>query len=147
MPIFSRFGRRPDDIGVVDGRLTGCPGSPNCATSDGGDGHDNDDVADACRIAPIRIAPDHALEAWRAITEIVATWPRTKIVTGTANYLHAECRSAILGFVDDLELHLRPEAGEIGLRSASRLGYSDFGVNRRRLRRLRDALRRADSGI
>lgn len=63
--------------------------------------------------------------------------PRARIVTQTDNYLHAECRSRVLGFVDDLELHYRPGQGMISVRSASRLGYSDFGVNRKRVEKLR----------
>ncbi len=67
--------------------------------------------------------------------------PRTRIVTETDDYLHAECRSAFFGFVDDLELHLRPTQGIIALRSAARLGHSDFGVNRKRVENLRLLLR------
>jgi uncharacterized protein (DUF1499 family) len=56
------------------------------------------------------------------------------------DYLHAECRSAVFGFVDDLELHLRRQSNSIAVRSASRLGYRDFGVNRKRVERLRAVL-------
>ena len=56
-------------------------------------------------------------------------------------YLHAECQSALMGFVDDLELHAQPDAGRIDVRSASRLGYGDLGVNRRRVETLRANLR------
>jgi uncharacterized protein (DUF1499 family) len=66
--------------------------------------------------------------------------PRTRIVRETADYLHAECRSTLFGFIDDLELNLRPTEGIIAVRSASRLGYSDFGANRRRIERLRASL-------
>lgn len=69
--------------------------------------------------------------------------PRTDVVTATDAYLHAECRSPILGFVDDLELSLRPREAQIQVRSASRVGYSDFGVNRRRVEDLRKRLRAA----
>ncbi|MDP2172040.1 MAG: DUF1499 domain-containing protein, partial [Rhodocyclaceae bacterium] len=79
--------------------------------------------------------------AWPAIREFVATgMPRTAIVTEQEDYLHAECRSAVLGFVDDLELHLRPGTTVVAVRSASRLGHSDFGVNRGRVEDLRAAL-------
>jgi uncharacterized protein (DUF1499 family) len=61
-------------------------------------------------------------------------------VNETPGYLHAECRSALFGFVDDLELHLRVSEGVIAVRSASRLGYSDLGVNRRRVEILRTSL-------
>ena len=59
-----------------------------------------------------------------------------------ANYLHAECRSAVVGFVDDLEIHLRPGEHTLAVRSASRKGYYDFGVNRRRLEALGGLLRK-----
>jgi uncharacterized protein (DUF1499 family) len=72
----------------------------------------------------------------------VAALPRTKIVTATDDYLHAECRSAVFGFVDDLELHLRPAQSSVAVRSAARLGRSDFGVNRRRVENLRSILQR-----
>ena len=68
--------------------------------------------------------------------------PRTRVVERLDDHLHAECRSRLLGFVDDLELELRPEEGLIAVRSASRLGYSDLGVNRRRVETLRAELRR-----
>jgi uncharacterized protein (DUF1499 family) len=82
-----------------------------------------------------------APEAWRAAREAVAALPRTRIVAESEGYLHAECRSALFRFVDDLELHLRADAGRIAVRSASRVGRSDLGVNRRRVEDLRAALR------
>ncbi|MCE3240443.1 MAG: hypothetical protein K0Q83_950 [Deltaproteobacteria bacterium] len=63
-----------------------------------------------------------------------------KLFAASADYLHAECTSAVFGFVDDLELHLRIAEGVIAVRSASRLGYSDLGVNRRRIEDLRALL-------
>ncbi len=77
-----------------------------------------------------------------AVQAAVAGLPRTKIITQTDDYLHAECSSAVFGFVDDLELHLRPEQNLIAVRSAARLGRSDLGVNRRRVENLRSLLRR-----
>lgn len=81
-------------------------------------------------------------EAWRAARAAIAGLPRTRVVTETSDYLHAECRSPLLGFVDDIELHLRVSRGIIAVRSASRLGYGDLGVNRRRVERLRSLLAR-----
>jgi uncharacterized protein (DUF1499 family) len=74
------------------------------------------------------------------VRESVESLPRTKIISETADYLHAECTSAFFGFVDDLELHLRTAEGVIAVRSAARLGYSDLGVNRRRIEDLRALL-------
>jgi uncharacterized protein (DUF1499 family) len=65
------------------------------------------------------------------------------VVSLEPGYLHAECRSALMGFVDDLELHLRAAEGTIAVRSASRLGWSDMGVNRQRVDTLRQEFRRA----
>jgi uncharacterized protein (DUF1499 family) len=67
--------------------------------------------------------------------------PRTEIASQTDTYLHVECRSLVFRFVDDLELELRPGDGIIAVRSASRKGHSDFGVNRRRVEDLRERLR------
>jgi uncharacterized protein (DUF1499 family) len=113
--------------------LAPCPASPNCVSSDAADATHK---VDAYLLAA---APD---DAWRALREEVARMPRTKLREATADHLHAECRSAWLGFVDDLELRLRASENLIAVRSASRVGYSDLGVNRRRVERLREALRR-----
>ena len=75
-----------------------------------------------------------------AIREAVLRLPRTRIVSESDVYLHVECRSALLGFVDDLELHLREQNNLIAVRSASRRGYRDFGVNRKRVEQLRAVL-------
>lgn len=97
------------------------------------------------RITPLyTIGPPE--DAWMAARNWVANLPRTRIVTERADYLHAECRSALFGFVDDLELNLRPSERIIAVRSAARLGYSDFGVNRRRVEALRAALIRQGVG-
>jgi uncharacterized protein (DUF1499 family) len=55
------------------------------------------------------------------------------------NYLHVEMRSLMFRFVDDVEFSLAASAGLIHVRSASRVGYSDFGVNRKRVERIRAA--------
>jgi uncharacterized protein (DUF1499 family) len=98
------------------------------------------DAADkAHQVAPFSLAVEPA-QAWRAVHLAVSGLPRTEIVTDTGAYLRAECRSALFRFVDDLELLLRPEEGTIAVRSASRIGYSDFGVNRTRIETLRRTL-------
>lgn len=81
-----------------------------------------------------------APKAWDAARRVVAELPRTVVASETPDYLHAECSSAIFGFVDDLELQLRASEGLIAVRSASRLGYGDLGVNLRRVEQLRAAL-------
>ncbi|HUF41571.1 MAG TPA: DUF1499 domain-containing protein [Verrucomicrobiae bacterium] len=132
MPLFSCAGTRPSNLGIKDSRLAPCPSSPNCVSSDD---------ADAAHSLPSYQLAMPASEAWRTVRSMVAGLPRTQIITESDDYLHAECRSAIFGFVDDLELHLRPAQNHIAVRSAARLGYSDFGVNRKRVENLRALLR------
>ena len=125
-------GRRPAALGVHDGRLAPCAARPNCVSSDAADA--------AHRVEPFRLALP-APEAWAAARRAVAKLPRVTVVTEREGYLHAECESRLLRFVDDLELQLRPADGAIAVRSASRLGYSDLGVNRARVEELRERLR------
>jgi uncharacterized protein (DUF1499 family) len=124
-------GPRPSTLGPSGERLAACPASPNCVSSDATDA--------AHAVAPFALAVP-AAQAWPVVLDAVAALPRTRIVTDAEGYLHAECRSALLGFVDDLELQLHPSAGQIAVRSASRLGHSDLGVNRRRVETLRRTL-------
>jgi len=131
MALFSFSGSPPANLGVSGSELAPCPSSPNCVSSDA--------VDDTHKTPPLRLAVTPA-EAWEAAEQAVKALPRTRIVQRTEDYLHAECRSALFGFVDDLELQLRPAAGIIAVRSASRLGYWDFGVNRRRIDALRAVL-------
>jgi uncharacterized protein (DUF1499 family) len=131
MPLLSSAGKPPSNLGVSETGLAPCPSSPNCVSSDARDSRH--------QVSPLQLAVASA-EAWRAVREVVSELPRTRIVKETGDYLHAECRSALFGFVDDLELHLRPAEKMVAIRSASRLGYSDLGVNRRRVEGLRESL-------
>ncbi len=115
-------------LGVSEGRLAPCPSSPNCVSSRSTDAKH--------RVEPLSVAGD-AETGWQALIDRVAELPRTRIVEQSPRYLRAECRSALFGFVDDLELLLEPEAARVQVRSASRTGYGDMGVNRRRVEGLR----------
>ena len=131
MPLLSCSGKRPSNLGISDSRLAPCPASPNCLSSDAQDNNH--------KILPFQFNGS-SNEVWKVVREVVSELPRTHIVNEMPEYLHAECRSAFFGFVDDLELHLRPTEGIIAVRSASRLGHSDFGVNHKRIETLREAL-------
>jgi uncharacterized protein (DUF1499 family) len=63
-----------------------------------------------------------------------------KIVEESGGYMHAEATSRVFRFVDDVEFLMRPDGQLVDVRSASRVGYSDFGVNRRRIERIRQEL-------
>ena len=107
-----------------------CPSSPNCVSSNSGDRRH--------AVAPLSIKSSDA-QAWERVRAAVRALPRTKIVAEGDGYLHAECRS-LLGFVDDLELQLAPNDTRVAVRSAARSGSYDFGVNRRRVEKLRRLL-------
>jgi len=111
MPLFSCAGSKPTNLGVKDLRLAPCPSTPNCVSSDAADG--------AHSVAVFQLAAA-TTDGWRLARAAVVNLPRTRIVTETDDYLHAECRSAFFGFVDDLELHLRPAQDIIAVRSAAR---------------------------
>ncbi|MBW2268362.1 MAG: DUF1499 domain-containing protein [Deltaproteobacteria bacterium] len=123
-------GSPPTDIGDFAARLAPCPSSPNCVSSD--------DESERHHIAALGFGGD-PLEAWHRALAAVAALPRTQILREYSGYLHAQCTSALLRYRDDLELQLRPDRGEIAVRSASRIGYSDLGVNRARIEALRAA--------
>ena len=120
----------PGGLGIVDGQLAACPDSPNCvSTFSVSTEHQMDPI-------PFRGSTDHLVEKLKSI---VGQLPRTRVVRQTDNYLHVECRSFWFRFVDDVEFLIDAEQKLIHFRSASRVGYSDLGVNRRRMETLQKA--------
>jgi uncharacterized protein (DUF1499 family) len=111
--------------------LPPCPDSPNCVSSDESRDSHHIDAFD------LVVPPE---QAWPVVAQVVGDMPRTEIVARTDRTLHAECTTAVFRWVDDLELSLRPERSQIAVRSASRVGYGDMGVNRERVEELRAAL-------
>jgi uncharacterized protein (DUF1499 family) len=87
------------------------------------------------RVEPLRYAGE-AAQARARLLEAVGGMARATIVRSTDAYVHAEFRSAVFGFMDDVEFRFGPP-GAIQVRSASRTGHSDFGVNRERVETLR----------
>lgn len=119
---------RPASSGIRQRRLAPCPSSPNCVSSMSSD--------ERHRIAPIPFAGP-ASAAMDRLDGIVRSLPRASVVTATGTYLHVEFRSAVFRFVDDVEFLVDESAGLIQVRSASRVGFSDLGVNRRRIEAIR----------
>jgi uncharacterized protein (DUF1499 family) len=119
-------------LGVKEGHLAKCPATPNCVSSDDDDAHFLEPLA-------FDSSPE---AAWQALLDVVETLPRVCIVTAGQDYLHAEVRSRIFRFIDDVEFHLRPTARIIAVRSASRVGYSDLGANRKRVEHIRRSLQK-----
>ena len=110
-----------------EGRLRACPGTPNCV---------NSQERGRSAIAPL-VFDDEAASAFARLKRLVSALPRTRIVEESEDYLRAEVRSRVFGFVDDVELLVDASARRVHVRSASRVGYSDFGVNRARIEAIR----------
>ena len=122
--------KRPDNLGVKDGRLAPSKRTPNCVSSQA-------DAADAEHyIAPIPYKGD-ARAAMDAARKAVEAMTGSTIIRQDGNYLYAEYRTKLMRFVDDVELVYDEKAGLFHVRSASRLGRRDFGVNRARVESLR----------
>ena len=109
---------------VQNGRLAECPDRPNCVSTQA--------ESPEHRLDPIKLSQS-SQEARRRIEATIRSMPRTTIVSSSDGYLHAEFRSLLLGLVDDVEFAIDEPAGLIHFRSASRIGHSDLGVNRKRM--------------
>lgn len=123
----------PDSVTELDR----CPSSPNCVSS-------AEDTGDSHFIDPISIDGDEDA-AWQALQDLLAEDSSFEIVASNERYLRAVATTRILRFKDDVEFLLNREAGAIGMRSASRVGYSDFGKNRSRMEDIRQ--RMIDAGV
>jgi len=130
LAVQSALAKRPENLGVHNGRLADCPGSPNCVCTQATDPQHHIETI------PFKGPPSEILKQIKAA---VRTIPRTEVVTETENYIHAEATSLIFRFVDDVEFFVDKDAKLIHFRSASRVGHSDLGVNRSRMEKFRDA--------
>jgi uncharacterized protein (DUF1499 family) len=123
-------GRVPDNLGVRAGALSPCPASPNCVSTQSTD-------------------QEHAIEplvytvprkqAFEKLKSIILHMKRAKITAESDQYLHAEFTSALFRFVDDVEFYFDENKKIIQVRSASRIGRSDLGVNRKRIETIRSS--------
>jgi uncharacterized protein (DUF1499 family) len=122
--------KRPDNLGVKEGRLAPPKPTPNCVSSQA-------DAADAEHyIAPIPFK-GAAAQAMAAARKAVEGMQGASVIRHEGGYLYAEYRTQIMRFVDDVEFFFDEKAGLLHVRSASRLGRRDFGVNRARVEAIR----------
>ena len=119
-------GERPNNLGVSDNRLSSCPASPNCVSSQAAD--------DGHRIGPLAFSGDPDA-AFARLKQVLVHRNDTRIIEDSSGYLRVELRTTL--FVDDGEFLLDRVGRVIHVRSASRLGYSDLGKNRRRIEEIR----------
>jgi uncharacterized protein (DUF1499 family) len=132
-------GSPPTDLGVRDGRLKPPSQTPNSVSSqaDLWPGHVQ---REAAMIAPLPLLPAGPQATMRRLRAVVEAMPGALIVIGNERYLRAQFTTRWMGFVDDAEFWLDADAGVVQVRSASRLGRRDFGVNRARIEAIRAAL-------
>jgi len=126
-------GERPPQLGVTNGTLAACPDSPNCVSSQARD--------ERHRIEPLATG-DNPDAAFARLVEITRRRSDATVMEQTDTYLRVELRTTL--FIDDAEFLLDREHQRIQVRSASRVGYSDLGLNRRRIEEIRSQLQRLD---
>jgi uncharacterized protein (DUF1499 family) len=131
-------GRMPADLGVRDGRLKAPARTPNSVTSQA-DLWPDAPQKDYARIEPLPLQGDAKTTIAR-IAAVVEDLPGARIVERRDDYLYAQFTTALMRYVDDVEFWADPAAGVVQVRSASRLGSKDFGVNRARIESVRARL-------
>ena len=118
-------GEPPQNIGAREGRLSPCPESPNCVSS-------------------FESSEEHSIAALDAtlaqIQQVVLALDEANIVEQSSNYMYVEFTSRLMGYVDDVEFLYDSASNQTHVRSASRLGYSDLGANRKRIEAIRAQL-------
>jgi len=112
---------------MTENGLQPCPKSPNCVSTR------SDDPKRTMAALPYVGTRRESLDR---LIQILRDMKRCTLVTSTPDYVHAEFRSAVFRFVDDVEFLPDDKERRIHFRSASRLGYYDFGVNRKRMEKI-----------
>lgn len=122
-------GTRPDNLGIRSGKLNDCPKTPNCISSFA----DTNDKEHYRNAEPYKKPTADALSV---LKQRILDTPRTKIIKEENNYLYVEFTSLLMRYVDDVEFYFDEKTKLLHFRSASRLGKSDLGVNRKRIETL-----------
>lgn len=126
--------KRPTNIGVKDGKLAECPDIPNCYSTDTSIEH--------LKVDFIPLIQDVSYSK-RIMKEVIAGMSRTKLIKETNDYLYFEFRSLAWRFIDDVELYFNESTKNIHIRSASRIGTNDYGMNPKRIEEIRDGFEKA----
>jgi uncharacterized protein (DUF1499 family) len=123
---------QPVRTGATNDRLSPCPESPNCVSSLS--------KKRSHYVEPLsyRVSQEEAREK---LISVINSMKRSEIVTAETNYIHAIFKSALFRFIDDVEFSLDDQRKVIDVRSASRTGYSDLGVNRKRVEKIRQGFK------
>ena len=128
--VLSALSTKPKNLGVNNVRLAPCPNSPNCVSTQ------TSDSQHTMEAIVFDVSPDDAMRKLKAVLVVI---PRMEIITETESYIHAEATSLIFRFRDDIEFFIDQQSNLIHFRSASRVGKSDLGANRKRVEEIRTA--------
>lgn len=109
-------------------QLTPCPNSPNCVSSQ--------HVKQSQRVSAIAFQ-GQSQQAMLTVKQVMLALPGTKLLVQTESYLQVQFKTQFLKFIDDVEVIVDASAHVIHIRSASRVGYWDFGANRKRVEQIR----------
>lgn len=119
----------PEGLGVIDNKLVECPDSPNCVSTQ--------TKKEDAQIDPIKYKVDDAT-AYKLLLQVVEGNKLANVISKTNNYIHAAYFTKSKIFIDDVEFYIDAEANLIHFRSASRVGHSDLGANRKRMEKIRN---------
>jgi len=127
--VLGQMSKSGEASGLFEAKLTKCPDKPNCICTEF--------VADASHyIEPIGFSQSDAAEALSRLKSSIREM-RGSIQAETVNYLAFTFTSSIFRFVDDLEIRIDKDLKIIHMRSASRVGHSDRGINKKRIEQLK----------
>lgn len=132
--IMGHKSKQGEAVGLVDGALAQCSDKPNCVCSE-----NKDDLEHY--ITPLSLIHSNAEDSLAIMKQIIIKIGGA-IQTENANYLAATFSSTIFGFIDDLEIRIDNRQSLIHIRSASRVGHSDMGVNKKRIERLKQLVQK-----
>lgn len=113
----------PSDLGAENGTLSSVPRSPNAVSSQ------SDDPEKKVNPFPYK---NSTVETKQAVLNVLEKYGKIKIITNNKNYIHAVSKSGVMRYKDDLEFYFDEKLQVVHFRSASRIGYSDMGLNRKR---------------
>ena len=124
---------QPDNLGVVDGKLAKCPPTPNCVSTQS--------ELESQAMDPIQYVGSSTKLLKKIKTIIDSKFSRATIVKESNVYLRYEFKSLIFRFIDDVEFMVDDEKSVVHFRSASRVGHSDLGANRKRMNKIVEGLK------